>query len=61
MMGIFYVLDDSFKVSEVIERMSDEEREKQAKIWEKEGRREKEKIQKRKNYYEFGWKYICVN
>lgn len=48
MMGIFYILDDSFKVSEVIEKMSDEEREKQAKIWEEEGRREKEKIQKRK-------------
>lgn len=43
-----YVVDDSFKISEAIDGMSDEEREQQAKIWEEEGRKEKEKIRKRK-------------
>ena len=47
-MDTTYVLDDSFKISETIERMSDEEMEQQAKIWEEEGRRGKEQIKKRK-------------
>ncbi len=43
-----YVVDDTFQISEEIENMSDEERRQQIKIWEEEGRREKEKIKERK-------------
>lgn len=45
---IVYVVDDTFRISEEIERMSDEERRQQIKIWEEEGRQEREKITKRK-------------
>lgn len=45
---IVYVLDDTFQISDEIEKMSDEERRRQIRKWEEEGRREREKITNRK-------------
>lgn len=39
-----YVLDDTFEISEEIMNMSDEEMERQIKILEEQGRREREEI-----------------
>ena len=47
-MGTVYVLDDTFQISEEVQNTSEEEMHKQAKILEEEGRREREKIKKRK-------------
>lgn len=47
-MNSAYVLDDTFEIPEEIEKMSDEERYRQMKIWEEEGRQEREKITHRK-------------
>lgn len=47
-MGTFYILDDTFQISEEVQNMSEEEMHKQAKILEEEGRRERKKIKKRK-------------
>lgn len=48
-MGALYVLDDSFEISEEVKNMSEEEMNRQIKIMEEEGRREREKITKRKS------------
>lgn len=47
-MAAFYVIDDSFKVSEEVKNMSEEERHRLASILEEDGRREREKIKNRK-------------
>ncbi|MDE7432342.1 MAG: hypothetical protein K2N34_10585 [Lachnospiraceae bacterium] len=43
-----YVIDDSFEISEEVKNMSEEEMERQKRIMEEEGRREREKITNRK-------------
>lgn len=44
-MDKIYIIDDTFKISEEVQNMSEEEMERQIAILETEGRREKEKIE----------------
>lgn len=44
MMGTLYILDDSFQISEKVEKMSDEEMDRQIVILKKEGRKETENL-----------------
>ena len=46
-MDKIYIIDDTFKISEEVQNMSEEEMERQIAILEAEGRREKEKIEAR--------------
>lgn len=46
---IVYVVDDSFRISEEVENMSEEEMERQIKIMEEAGRKERDKIKERKS------------
>ncbi len=46
-MDKIYIIDDTFKISEEVQNMSEEEMERQIAILETEGRREKEKIEAR--------------
>lgn len=48
-MGRAYVLDDTFKISEEVMNMSDEEMERQINILEEQGRCEREKIANRRD------------
>lgn len=46
--GKLYIVYDKFEISEEVENMSEEERERRIKILEEQGRREREKIKERK-------------
>jgi len=46
-MDKIYIIDDTFKISEEVQNMSEEEMDRQIAILEAEGRREKEKIETR--------------
>lgn len=46
-MDKIYIIDDTFKISEEVQNMSEEEMDRQIAILEAEGRREKEKIEVR--------------
>lgn len=46
-MDKIYIIDDTFKISEEVQNMSEEEMDRQIAILEAEGRREKEKIEAR--------------
>lgn len=46
---IVYVVDDSFRISEEVVNMSKEEMERQIRIMEEAGRRERDKIKERKS------------
>ena len=46
-MDKIYIIDDTFKISEEVQNMSEEEMDRQIAILEAEGRREKERIEAR--------------
>lgn len=50
---VVYIVDDSFEISEEVKNMSEEEMDRQIKIMEEQGRKEREKIKERKHLLSF--------